>query len=51
MSYIDLFKHKEVGNVCGLPLYLALENIDGNEFKCKNGSIIIGGAVENILEW
>jgi hypothetical protein len=43
MSYIDLFKHREVGNICGLPLYLALENIDGDEFKCKTGSVIIGG--------
>ena len=43
MSYIDLFKHKYIGEVSGLPVYQALEDIDGDEFQCEKSQYIIGG--------
>jgi len=43
MSYIDLFKHEYIGEISGLPLYRAQEDIDGDEFQCKEGQYIIGG--------
>ena len=43
MSYIDLFKHRYLCNIVGLPLYLAQEDIDGEEFSCLEGTLILGG--------
>ena len=44
MSYIDLFKHEVLTeDIFGLPLYRALEDIKGDEFKCNQGQLIIGG--------
>ncbi|RAU20299.1 hypothetical protein CU669_19220 [Paramagnetospirillum kuznetsovii] len=42
MSHIDSFKHAIVGEFIGLPVYLALEDIDG-DFRCPVHSLIIGG--------
>ena len=43
MSHIDLFKHKEVGQVVGIPVYQALQDIDSDEISCKRNQLIIGG--------
>ncbi|CAA7627868.1 conserved hypothetical protein [Candidatus Terasakiella magnetica] len=42
MSHIDSFRHAIVGEFIGLPVYLALEDIDG-DFRCPIHSLIIGG--------
>jgi hypothetical protein len=42
MSHIDSFKHSLVGELFGLPVYRALEDIEGN-FRCKFGHLLIGG--------
>lgn len=44
MSYIDLFKHKEIGEFGYLPIYLLEEDVnDPNELIAKKGDIVIGG--------
>lgn len=43
MSYIDCFNHEEVCTVIGMPIYLALQDIDGDEFQCENNTLILGG--------
>ena len=44
MSYIDLFKHKHVGNLFNkIAIYKALEDIEGYEFNAKKGQFILGG--------
>lgn len=44
MSYIDMFKHKEVGCYIGeIPLYLTLEDITGEDFQCEKNQFVIGG--------
>lgn len=42
MSHIDSFRHAIVGEFIGLPVYLSLEDIDG-DFDCPAYSLIIGG--------
>lgn len=43
MSYIDNFNHQEVGVVSGIQLYLAKQDITGEDFQCKENQFIIGG--------
>ena len=43
MSYIDCFNHEVVGEVLTLPLYKANQDINGDEFHCKKGQLILGG--------
>lgn len=44
MSYIDLFKHEYVGSVIGgIAVYVANEDINGDEFCAKKGQFILGG--------
>jgi hypothetical protein len=39
-----MFKHKDTGYLVGeIPLYLALQDIDGEDFQCKENQFIIGG--------
>ena len=42
MSHIDSFKHALVGDLFGIPVYLSLEDIDG-DFSCPAKTLIIGG--------
>lgn len=42
MSHIDSFRHQEVGNFLGLPVYLPLQDIDG-DFKATPRQLLIGG--------
>lgn len=42
MSHIDSFKHQLVGYFFGLPVYLPLEDIDG-DFECTTKQLLIGG--------
>ncbi|MBF0324494.1 MAG: hypothetical protein HQL42_05420 [Alphaproteobacteria bacterium] len=42
MSHIDSFRHAQVGSLAGIPVYLSLEDIDG-DFRCPSHSLIIGG--------
>lgn len=43
MSHIDLFKHKHIGEVVGIWVYQALEDIKSDEISCKSNQLIIGG--------
>jgi len=43
MSYIDCFKHRELGLISGIPLYQALDVIDGDEFECEVNQLVLGG--------
>lgn len=43
MSYIDMFKHEQLTEIIGLPLYRAQEDIEGDEFNAKQGQLILGG--------
>lgn len=43
MSYIDNFNHQEVGIVSGIQVYLAKQDITGEDFQCKENQFIIGG--------
>jgi hypothetical protein len=45
MSYIDCWNHLYIGSLGkdGLPIYMTLEDIDGDEFKATEGSIVLGG--------
>lgn len=42
MSHIDSFKHQFVGKFGYLPVYLALEDIDG-DFICSKHQLVLGG--------
>jgi len=42
MSHIDSFKHQLVGYFFGLPVYLPLEDING-DFQCTTRQLLIGG--------
>lgn len=43
MSYIDSFKHDHVGFIAGVPIYLPLQQIAGDEFQADESSIVLGG--------
>lgn len=43
MSYIDLFKHNLLGHFLLLPIYLPLENSNGEEFSFTTENLVIGG--------
>ena len=42
MSHIDSFRHAIVGDFIGLPVYLSLEDMDG-DIRCPAHSLMIGG--------
>jgi hypothetical protein len=42
VSHIDSFKHSLVGSFLGIPVYLPLEDIDG-DFRCTTQQLLIGG--------
>lgn len=42
MSHIDSFKHQLVGYFGAIPVYRALQDIDG-DFSCEKGGLILGG--------
>lgn len=42
MSHIDSFHHSIVGYFLGIPVYLPLEDIDG-DFHCSTRQLVIGG--------
>lgn len=43
MSYIDCYDHSVIGEVFGLPLYQAKQDITGEDFQCKKDQFIVGG--------
>lgn len=42
MSHIDSFKHQQVGEFLGLPVYLPLQDIDG-DFQATTRQLLVGG--------